>query len=211
MTLINQIDLETIQQKATTSFLAALGFNQSIQREVVFCSIRYQGLGLKHLYNLQGNNSKHQWTVYVSHAKDQQHRIFLRKPIDKVEKLPNGATTIDIKHQQEEYIVTGNSAKEVERIKPSPPHKLARKIKQRKADVLFFDATLIEIKKRIRTLLSKPALIDTATDGSHKPKTAKMTYGWVVAINKQRIIAKGQGPAKHILTCQNHSELKHMG
>jgi hypothetical protein len=57
ITSINQTDLETVQRNATTSLLAALGFNRHMPREVVFCQQKYQGLGLKHLYDLQGADS----------------------------------------------------------------------------------------------------------------------------------------------------------
>jgi hypothetical protein len=109
--------------------------------------------------------------------------------------LPSGAVPIDIKHRHEEYIVTGHTGKAIDNIQPSSPHRLARKIKQRKADVLFCDVKLLEDEERIRLLLSKPAIIDTATDGSHEPTTGKLTYGWVVAVNEQ-LIAQGQGPAE---------------
>jgi hypothetical protein len=53
ITSINQTDFDTIQRKATTSFLASMGFNQHMPREVVYCSFKYQGLGLRHLYDIQ--------------------------------------------------------------------------------------------------------------------------------------------------------------
>jgi hypothetical protein len=51
---MNQIDLETVQRKVTSSLLASLGYNRNMPREVIFCSKKYQGIGLKHLYDLQG-------------------------------------------------------------------------------------------------------------------------------------------------------------
>jgi hypothetical protein len=48
--------METVQSKATMSFLAALGFNQNMPRGVVFAPNLYQGLGLRHLYDLQGSD-----------------------------------------------------------------------------------------------------------------------------------------------------------
>jgi hypothetical protein len=56
ITAINQIDMETIQAKATTAFLAAQGFNRHMPREVVYAPARYQGIGMQHLYDLQGSN-----------------------------------------------------------------------------------------------------------------------------------------------------------
>jgi hypothetical protein len=32
-----------------------LGYNRHMPREVVFCSTKYQGIGLQHLYNVQGS------------------------------------------------------------------------------------------------------------------------------------------------------------
>jgi hypothetical protein len=54
--LIYQVNMETIQSKATTAFLLAQGFNWNMPREVVFAPTIYQGLGFHHLYNLQGSD-----------------------------------------------------------------------------------------------------------------------------------------------------------
>jgi hypothetical protein len=56
ITSINQIDMETIQAKAMTAFLSAQGFNRHMPREVVFAPQLYQGIGLRHLYDLQGSD-----------------------------------------------------------------------------------------------------------------------------------------------------------
>jgi hypothetical protein len=56
-TSVNQIDMEMIQNKATLAFLAAQGYNRHMPREVVFAPKTYQGLGMHHLYNLQGSDS----------------------------------------------------------------------------------------------------------------------------------------------------------
>jgi hypothetical protein len=55
ITAINQMDLEGIQKKATLATLASLGYNRHMPREVVFCSTKYQGIGLQHLYDVQGS------------------------------------------------------------------------------------------------------------------------------------------------------------
>jgi hypothetical protein len=57
ITAINQMDFESIQKNATSSMIASLGFNRNMPREVVFCTNKYQGLGLKHLYDIQGTDS----------------------------------------------------------------------------------------------------------------------------------------------------------
>jgi hypothetical protein len=57
ITAINQMDLETIQSKATLAFLAKQGFNRHMPREIVFAPTLYQGLGFRHLYDLQGSDS----------------------------------------------------------------------------------------------------------------------------------------------------------
>jgi hypothetical protein len=54
ITSINQIDMETIQSKATSAFLSAQGYNRNMPRAVVFAPKLYQGIGLRHLYDLQG-------------------------------------------------------------------------------------------------------------------------------------------------------------
>jgi hypothetical protein len=56
ITAINQIDMETIQARATTAILAAQGYNRHMPREVVYAPTRYQGIGMQHLYNLQGSD-----------------------------------------------------------------------------------------------------------------------------------------------------------
>jgi hypothetical protein len=54
ITLINQINMETIQSKATAAFLSAQGYNRNMPRPVVFAPKLYQGIGFRHLYDLQG-------------------------------------------------------------------------------------------------------------------------------------------------------------
>jgi hypothetical protein len=54
ITAINQMDFETIQRNATTAVISALGFNRHMPREVVYGARKYQGLGLRHLYDIQG-------------------------------------------------------------------------------------------------------------------------------------------------------------
>jgi hypothetical protein len=54
ITSINQMDFENIQSSATTAFLAAMGYNRNMPRAIVHAPKTYQGLGLRHLYDLQG-------------------------------------------------------------------------------------------------------------------------------------------------------------
>jgi hypothetical protein len=56
ITSINQADMETIQSKATLAFLAAQGYNRHFPREIVFAPLLYQGVGMRHLYDLQGSD-----------------------------------------------------------------------------------------------------------------------------------------------------------
>jgi hypothetical protein len=56
ITSINQADMETIQSKATMSFLTAKGFNPNMPHEVVFAPKKYPGLHFHHLYDLQGSD-----------------------------------------------------------------------------------------------------------------------------------------------------------
>jgi hypothetical protein len=57
ITSINQIDMESIQAKATIAFLAAQGFNRHMPREVVYAPTRFQGVGMRQLFDLQGSDS----------------------------------------------------------------------------------------------------------------------------------------------------------
>jgi hypothetical protein len=54
ITSINQLDFENIQCSATTAFLASMGYNRNMPRTVTYAPKMYQGLGLRHLYDLQG-------------------------------------------------------------------------------------------------------------------------------------------------------------
>jgi hypothetical protein len=77
---INQIDFEIIQKNATNSLMASLGFNRHMPREVVFCTQKYQGLGLKHLYDVQGIDSTRlllQELNYHASSKSAMLRILL--------------------------------------------------------------------------------------------------------------------------------------
>jgi hypothetical protein len=56
ITSINQMDFETIQKNATTAITAALGYNRHMPREVVYGAQKYQGIGLRHLYDIQGSD-----------------------------------------------------------------------------------------------------------------------------------------------------------
>jgi ribonuclease HI len=53
-TAIHQLDMEKIQQQATAAFLSTMGFNRNMPREVVFGHKTHQGLGLRHLFDMQG-------------------------------------------------------------------------------------------------------------------------------------------------------------
>jgi ribonuclease HI len=53
-TSIHQVDLEKIQQRATSAFLTKMGYNRNMPREVVFGHQLYQGLSLRHLFDIQG-------------------------------------------------------------------------------------------------------------------------------------------------------------
>jgi ribonuclease HI len=57
ITSINQMDMESIQSKAVLAFLAAQGFNRHMPREVVFAPTLFQGLGMRHMYDMQGADS----------------------------------------------------------------------------------------------------------------------------------------------------------
>jgi hypothetical protein len=57
ITSINQTDIETIQAKATAAFLSTQGFNRHMPCEVVFAPRIYQGVGMRHLYDIQGSDS----------------------------------------------------------------------------------------------------------------------------------------------------------
>jgi hypothetical protein len=57
ITSINQMDFERVQGPATTAFLAAMGYNRHMPRAVVQAPKIYQGLGLRHLYDVQGCDS----------------------------------------------------------------------------------------------------------------------------------------------------------
>jgi hypothetical protein len=53
-TSIHQLDTEKIQQQATSAFLAKIGYNRNMPRKVVFGHQLHQGLGFRHLFDMQG-------------------------------------------------------------------------------------------------------------------------------------------------------------
>jgi hypothetical protein len=57
ITAIHQLDCEKIQSAATIAFLTATGYNRNMPREVVYAPKMYQGLGMRHLYDIQGCES----------------------------------------------------------------------------------------------------------------------------------------------------------
>jgi hypothetical protein len=67
ITSINQMDFDTIQRKAMSSLLSAMGFSRHMPREVVYCSLKYQGLGMKHLYDIQGSDSTRLFLQEINH------------------------------------------------------------------------------------------------------------------------------------------------
>jgi hypothetical protein len=56
ITSIHQLDLEKVQQHAIASLIAALGYNRHMPREVLYCAQRYQGIGIRHLFDIQGTD-----------------------------------------------------------------------------------------------------------------------------------------------------------
>jgi hypothetical protein len=52
----NQMGFETIQRKITSLLLLFLGYNRHMPRGVVFGSQKFQGIGLRHLYDIQGSD-----------------------------------------------------------------------------------------------------------------------------------------------------------
>jgi hypothetical protein len=68
ITSINQMDFNSIQKQATTALLAARGYNRHMPREVVYCTTKYQGLGLRHLYDQQGNDSTRLLLQEIKHS-----------------------------------------------------------------------------------------------------------------------------------------------
>jgi hypothetical protein len=68
ITSINQMDFESIQQRATLSFLSTMGYNRHMPREVVFATPKFQGIGLKHLYDLQGVDSLKLFFQEINHS-----------------------------------------------------------------------------------------------------------------------------------------------
>jgi hypothetical protein len=75
ITSINQLDLENVQQNTVMSLTSALGYNRHMPREVIFCSQRYQGIGLKHLYDLQGTDGVRLLIQELNHKGSTTNRL----------------------------------------------------------------------------------------------------------------------------------------
>jgi hypothetical protein len=84
ITSINQIDIEKIQGLATTAFLAAMGYNRHMPRAVVQAPKVYQGLGLRHLYDVQGCDST-RLLIQELNAKDSSTGRMLRAVLDTIQ------------------------------------------------------------------------------------------------------------------------------
>lgn len=88
-----------------------------------------------------------QWTIHNLHTKDHRQHIYDKEQNHEVAVLPEGAIPVDIKHQNQNYIVTSIPAKAMDHIIPTLSTKLARRIKQQKSEVLFQDIMLLEDMK----------------------------------------------------------------
>jgi hypothetical protein len=75
ITSINQLDLENVQQNTILSLTAALGYNCNMPREVIFCSQCYQGIGLRHLYDLQGTDGVRLLLQELNHKRSTANSI----------------------------------------------------------------------------------------------------------------------------------------
>jgi hypothetical protein len=75
ITSINQIDFESIQSSASLAILAALGYNRHMPREVVYGTSKYQGLGLQHLYDVQGIDSTRLLLQELNHHGPTKHML----------------------------------------------------------------------------------------------------------------------------------------
>jgi hypothetical protein len=49
--------MEKIQSRATQAFLSSQGYNCHMPREIVYAPLMYQGIGMRHLFDLQGTDS----------------------------------------------------------------------------------------------------------------------------------------------------------
>lgn len=76
-TSINQVDMEIIQSKATSAFLSAQGYNRNMPRAVVFAPKVYQGLGFRHLYDLQGCNATRLLVQELNQEKSTTQKLLL--------------------------------------------------------------------------------------------------------------------------------------
>jgi enamine deaminase RidA (YjgF/YER057c/UK114 family) len=84
ITSINQMDFELIQSSATTAFLAAMGYNRNMPRAVVHAPKLYQGLGLRHLYDLQGCDSTRLFLQEINMKKSSTN-MMLKATLDAIQ------------------------------------------------------------------------------------------------------------------------------
>jgi hypothetical protein len=69
------MDFEKIQAKATSGILAASGFNRNMPRAVVFASRTHQGLGMRHLYDIQGCDSTRLLLQEICNTNSSTHQM----------------------------------------------------------------------------------------------------------------------------------------
>jgi hypothetical protein len=75
VTSINQVNFETIQCKTTTSLLAFLGYNWHMPCKVIFGLQKYQGVGLSHLYNIQGTDGTRLMLQELNNTPSKMHTM----------------------------------------------------------------------------------------------------------------------------------------
>jgi hypothetical protein len=100
------MDLETIQSKATLAFLAKQGFNRHMPREIVFAPTVYQGLGFRHLYDLQGSDSTRLLLQEINQENSMTQKMLLAL-LDTIQQEAGIGTPILENCQALEYIEWG--------------------------------------------------------------------------------------------------------
>jgi hypothetical protein len=132
-----------------------------------------------------------EWTVHNMRHNGRRELFFNRLHTKISREIPKDGVPIDVKHESDEWIVTGKAADRERQCNKIQEAKL-QEVCIANATLTNSSLTIVVDESDLALTLSQETIIDIASDGSHDQSSGNLAYGWVMAINGT-IIAKGQG------------------
>jgi hypothetical protein len=143
------------------------------------------------------------WRSFTRIREDRRYNYFTKNP-SLVNKDPSHCIPIDILNTNANYYITNKPVMYEPQSKPQQLIQWEQRIFKNKMN----DCKLFHTTEDIKMILANYKLIDVATDGSHDPKTGKMSFGWVVAVGEY-ISCKAKAQQKATQPWQQHFKRKH--